>query len=160
MSQPLVPYTQYPALSFVLLRGFGDSLIPVQMSIDSKFIILSTHYNLTPVYAVPPLIGGFVGTYAEIIDINKSAFTQLLQFIDSKALANSDRIKNNDPLIVIRAFCALNKSLNLADNQEIILTQSDLESAINTAISQDDLIKNIHFNMVSALAKIQNAPVV
>lgn len=66
-------YTNYPPLSFVLLKGIGQDSIPAQVSVDSRFIYLSTHYLLGPIVAIPNLIDEFLGSQSDLIEINKKS---------------------------------------------------------------------------------------
>lgn len=147
----------FPALSFVLLKGFGETPIPVQVSTDNRFLILSTHYNLSAIAAFPPLIDRFLGTQAELIKINKSVYLDLLLKI--KSLEESDesenaRIKTNDPLLLIRAFNLIVNQRNLRNVSDVVVSDEDLLLAIKHAVELDDLIKNAHHNIVETLKRI------
>lgn len=137
--------SQYPALSFVFLRGFGNKPVLTQVSLDQKFIILSTHYMLTPIVLLPPLIESFVGTQASIANINTGAYKQLLVRIATLSESNP-RIKINDALLIIRSFLNLDTKLNLKKMVDIDIDVLDMDQAIDLAIESDNLIRNVHHN--------------
>lgn len=152
MDNTIPKYTEYPALSFVNIKGFGAKPIPVQVSLDQRFLIISTYYKLTPVNAIPELIESYLGTQADLISLNRGVFISLLEFISLEAQQEDTRILDNDPLLLIRAFSQLKANHDLND-QSLSLESVDYEKALNAAIAEDDLIKNMHFNMVKQLQK-------
>lgn len=150
MENTLQKYSDYPALSFVNIKGFGVNLIPVQISIDQRFLIISTYYKLTPVIAIPELIDSYLGTQADLILQNKEVFKSLLKFISLEAKKEESRIQDSDPLLLIRAFMSLKMTHNFED-PNLVLEDADYQKALDVATDQDDLIKNMHYNMVNAL---------
>lgn len=150
MENTLQKYCDYPALSFVNIKGFGAHPIPVQVSIDQRFLIISTYYKLTPVVAIPDLIEDYLGTQADLISQNKEVFKTLLELISVEAEKEESRIQDTDPLLLVRAFIHLKTAYDLKD-ETLTLEDADYQKALNVAIDQDNLIKNMHYNMVNAL---------
>lgn len=148
----------FPSLSFVLLKGFGDNSIPVQVGLDNRFLVLSTYYTLSPVIAIQPLLDGFLGTQADLINVSKNNYINLLLKIKSleEDEESDDRIKANDPLLIIRAFHQLIVSHNLKGNSSVEISEEDLGQAIKCAVEQDDLIKNAHQNIVNVLKRLSD----
>lgn len=148
-------YTNYPPLSFVLLKGIGQDSIPAQVSVDSRFIYLSTHYLLGPIVAIPNLIDEFLGSQSDLIEINKKVYGDLLLKVKSLEDESKDsRYKLDDPLLIVRTFHHLTKAFKLKENDNLEISDSDLMEALKIAVEQDDLIKNAYHNMVNALNKI------
>ena len=152
----------YPSLSYVLLKGFGEKSIPVLVGLDKRFLTLSTFYTLSPVLALPALIDGPLGTQAELIQISKNNYINLLMKIklleeESADQPESDnRVRSNDSLLIIRAFHQLVIRHNLKPNSSVEIADEDLGLAIKHAIEEDDLIKNAHQNIVNALKSLAN----
>ncbi len=155
MENELKKYIDYPALSFVSIKGFGPNPIPVQVSIDQRFLIISTYYRLTPVNAIPELIEDYLGTQSDLISENKNVFKSLLEYISTESKKDESRILDNDPLLLIRAFTYLKSTHDLSD-LNIELESADFDKALSIATEQDDLIKNMHFNMVSKLKTLDS----
>lgn len=148
-------YTNYPPLSFVLLKGIGEDSIPAQVSVDNRFIYLSTHYLLGPIVAIPSLVDEFLGSQSDLIKINKKVYGDLLLKIKSLEDKSEDcRYKLDDPLLIIRSFHHLTKAFKLKENESPEISDSDLMEALKIAVEQDDLVKNVYHNMVNALNKI------
>ncbi len=145
-----------PSLSFVLLKGFGETSIPVQVGLDNRFLVLSTFYTLSPVVAIQPLLDGFLGTQADLINISKSNYVNLLLKIKSieEDEDADDRIKSNDSLLIVRAFHQLVVRHNLKAAPSTEVSDEDLGLAIKFAVEQDDLIKNAHQNIVNVLKRL------
>ena len=142
----------HPALSFVELQGFGSTPIAVQVSIDARFLIISTYYKLTPVIATPENIGNYIGSLADLIQMDKDIFTALLLVVESESEELETRIRLDDPLLLVRSF------LNLLDRKknnpnEFTLNNETILESLKFATDQDDLINNLHYNMVNALKK-------
>lgn len=148
-------YTNYPALSFVLLKGIGSSPIPVQVSVDNRFLYLSTNYLLGPIVAIPSLIDDYLGSQSDLVKINKKIYGDLLLKIKSlEEESENSRYKLDDPLLVVRSFHYLTKVFKLKENEGAEVSDSDLLEALKIATEQDDLVKNAYHNMVQALNKI------
>lgn len=148
-------YTNYPPLSFLLLKGIGPNSIPVQVSVDNRFLYLSTHYLLGPIVAIPSLVDEFLGSQSDLIKINKKVYGNLLLKIKSLEDESEDsRYKLDDPLLVIRSFHHLTKAFKLKENENAEISDSDLMEALKMAVEQDDLVKNAYHNMADALSKI------
>lgn len=153
----------YPPLSFVLLRGFGEKSIPVQVGLDNRYLVLSTFYTLSGVLALPALVESFLGTQADLIKISKQNYINLLlkiKSIEESAECEKDevveRIKSNDPLLVVRAFHQLILRHNLKNDSSIEISDEDLGLAIKHAVEEDDLIKNAHQNIVNTLKSLSS----
>lgn len=151
--QESIMNNSFPPLSFVTLKGFGKNPLIVQVSMDKNFLILSTNYLLTPILNVPELIEDYIGTQADIISKNASVYKKLLEVI-YKLNTEQEEIKCNidDPILVIRAFINLSKIRDISD-QNIEIDYSEYLESIKNAITQDELIKNIHHNFLNAIKK-------
>lgn len=148
------PDNSYPPLSFVNLKGFGSTPIPVQVSIDQRFLIISTYYTLSPVIATPENITNYIGQLAELIAQDKNIFQALLSLIEIESSEIDTRIKLDDPLLLVRSFLYL-KNKKAEQPLEFTLDKETLAFALNVAIEQDDLVKSLHFNVVNALKKLK-----
>lgn len=145
---------QYPPLSFVTLKGFSTTPVIVQLNIDNRFLVLSNHYLLSPIVAIPQLIDAFVGTQADIIKRNAAVYKQLIEKIHALESDNPDgRHKTNDPLLAIRAFTYLGQQVDLQDSAITEVSEALLISALNHAVDQDELIKDTYRNMVEAYSR-------
>lgn len=139
-------FMQYPALSFVNIRGFGNKPVLAQVSLDQKFIVLSTHYLLTPIVAIPGIIDCYVGTQASLADLNKGVYKQLLESIKDVSETN-ERMNLNDALLIMRAFVYLDAKLNLKKSPDLLVDEAEINEALNSAVECDDLIRNVHHNI-------------
>lgn len=147
----------FPSLSFVLLRGFGERAIPVQVGLDNRYLSLSTFYTLSPVIAIPALVDSFLGTQADLIGISKNNYINLLlkiKALEEDSEESDSRIRSNDALLVVRAFHHLVVSHNLKANPGAEISDDQLHLAIKHAVEEDDLIKNAHQNIVNALKSL------
>lgn len=145
----------HPPLSFVELLGFGSNPVLAQVSIDGRFLIISTYYKLTPVVITPENIGKNIGQIPDIISLNTDLFKKLLLVIETESQELETRIRLDDPLLLVRSFHYLLKRIE-ESHTDFIIDDEGLRNSLKFAIEQDDQINNLHFNMVNALKKLKN----
>ena len=147
----------HPPLSFVELYGFGSNPVPAQVSIDGRFLIISTFYKLTPVVITPENTGKNIGQISDLIAKNTELFKNLLLLIEteSQELEMETRIRLDDPLLLVRSFQYLIKKIE-ESHSDFTIDDVGLRNALKFAIEQDDQVNNLHYNMVNALKKQKN----
>lgn len=138
--------TNCEELSFVAINGFGRDVV-VQVSYDKYYFITSNYYNLTPLLATDSLISSRLGGLFDISKINPHVYLALAKLIKERSEVENSRIKDNDPLLQVRAFVYLMNTLDIK-NQDLVVSDVDLEKALNHAIEEDDFIKDYHYSIV------------
>lgn len=147
----------FQPLSFVRVHGFGENPSLVQVSVDPRFLNISSHYLLSPILAVPNLIHSYVGTQSDIISKNPVVYKLLLQKIsDIESDSPDGRHKTSDALLAIRAFLYLIDAIGVTADQTHI-DDNSLILALNFAVEQDNDIKKVYQNIASAFIKTQEA---
>ena len=138
--------TNCEELSFVAINGIGRD-VDVQVTYDKYYFITSNYYKLTQLMATESLISSRLGGLFDISKINPHVYLALAKLIKERSEVENSRIKDNDPLLQVRAFVYLMNTLDIK-NQDLVVSDVDLEKALNHAIEEDDFIKDYHYSIV------------